>query len=185
VDGAQERLEIEQDEIAYFQHEDGAGGWTLVFYETAPGGAGYLEQLASDLGLWAKAAQDRLFNHDCERACYRCLKSARNQFDHALLDKERVRSILFQFAEVQATEPPRSGRTGDGRAATVNWLERLNLERTKTLTSDTAIETALLKAIRDGGRLPDDPPIRDSRSERQATNCSGFRLSRSANRNLL
>jgi Domain of unknown function (DUF1998) len=66
VVGAQ-RLEIEQDEIAYFQHPDGAGGWTLVFYETAPGGAGYLEQLARNLGSWAKAAEDRLFNHDCER----------------------------------------------------------------------------------------------------------------------
>jgi ATP-dependent helicase YprA (DUF1998 family) len=155
VVGAQERLEIEQDEIAYFQHEDGAGGWTLVFYETAPGGAGYLEQLASDLGLWAKAAQDRLFNHDCERACYRCLKSARNQFDHALLDKERVRSVLFQLAEAQPTEAPRSGRAGDGRNATIDWLDRLKVERKDTETSNTAIEKALLQAIRDAGRLPE------------------------------
>jgi very-short-patch-repair endonuclease len=158
VVGAQERLEIEQDEIAYFQHEDGVGGWTLVFYETAPGGAGYLEQLAGDLGLWAKAAQDRLFNHDCERACYRCLKSARNQFDHALLDKERVRSVLFQLAEAAPTEPPRSGRAGDGRNATVDWLDRLKVERKDTETSNTAIEKALLQAIRDGGRLPEPTP---------------------------
>jgi very-short-patch-repair endonuclease len=129
-----------------------------VFYETAPGGAGYLEQLAGDLGLWAKAAQDRLFNHDCERACYRCLKSARNQFDHALLDKERVRSVLFQLAEAAPTEPPRSGRAGDGRNATVDWLDRLKVERKDTETSNTAIEKALLQAIRDGGRLPEPTP---------------------------
>ncbi|MBI4529878.1 MAG: DEAD/DEAH box helicase [Deltaproteobacteria bacterium] len=158
VVGAQEQLEIEQDEIAYFQHPDGAGGWTLVFYETAPGGAGYLGQLAGAVGSWAKAAQDRLFNHDCERACYRCLKSARNQFDHALLDKELVRSVLFQLAEGQPTEGPRSGRAGDGRSATVDWLERLNLERNSPETSDTAIEKALLQAIREGGRLPEPTP---------------------------
>lgn len=61
VVGAQEVLEIEADEIAYFAHKDGAGGWTLMFYETAPGGAGYLEQLAADLSRWARAAQDRLW----------------------------------------------------------------------------------------------------------------------------
>jgi len=155
VVGAQERLEIEQDEIAYFQHPDGDGGWTLVFYETAPGGAGYLEQLAADLGSWAKAAQCRLFNHDCERACYRCLKSARNQFDHALLNKELVRSVLFQLAEAQPTDAPRSGRAGDGRTATVRWLDGLNIEQTKTPTADTVIEKALLDAIRNRGRLPE------------------------------
>src|SRR5262249_26565096 len=88
VAGAQELLEIEADEIAYFVHKDGVGGWTLQFYETAPGGAGYLVQLASDLPKWANAATGRLFNHECEHSCYRCLKSYRNQADHAILNKE-------------------------------------------------------------------------------------------------
>lgn len=155
VVGAQERLEIEQDEIAYFQHPDGAGGWTLVFYETAPGGAGYLEQLAQDLRGWAHAAHERLFNHDCERACYRCLKTARNQFDHAVLNKELVRSALFQLSVVERIAEPRSGRTGDARASSVNWLNTLDMERRAHPTSDTAIEKALLQAIRDSGRLPE------------------------------
>lgn len=158
VVGAQERLEIEQDEIAYFQHPDGAGGWTLVFYETAPGGAGYLEQLANDLGAWGQAARDRLFNHECERACYLCLKSARNQFDHAMLNKELVRSALFQFSQVQPIEAPRPGHTGDGRSATVEWLDHLQVEPKTPETSNTAIERALLQAIRDGARLPEPTP---------------------------
>jgi ATP-dependent helicase YprA (DUF1998 family)/very-short-patch-repair endonuclease len=158
VVGAQERLEIEQDEIAYFHHPDGAGGWTLVFYETAPGGAGYLEQLAQHLRGWAHAAHERLFNHDCERACYRCLKSARNQFDHAVLNKELVRSALFQLSVVQPIAEPRSGRTGDARASSVNWLNTLDMERRAHPRFDTAIERALLQAIRDGGRLPDPVP---------------------------
>jgi very-short-patch-repair endonuclease len=158
VVGAQERLEIEQDEIAYFQHPDGAGGWTLVFYETAPGGAGYLEQLAQDLRGWARASHDRLYNHDCERACYRCLKTARNQFDHALLNKELVRSAVFQLSVVQPIAERRSGRTGDARASSVNWLHTLDVERRARPMSDTAIERALLQAIREGGRLPDPVP---------------------------
>jgi very-short-patch-repair endonuclease len=153
VVGAQERLEIEQDEIAYFQHPDGAGGWTMVFYETAPGGAGYLEQLAQNLPAWTQAAHDRLFKHDCERACYRCLKTARNQFDHASLNKELIRSVIFQLSVVQTIAAPRTGRTGDARVLSVDWLHQLDVERQVQPTSDTAIEKALLLAIREGGRL--------------------------------
>jgi very-short-patch-repair endonuclease len=152
VVGAQELLEIEPDEIAYFQHADGSGGWTLVFYETAPGGAGYLEQLARDLRSWASAAQARLYNHDCERACYRCLKSARNQFDHGILDKELVRSFLFQLGEAQAAGDKRAGQAGEGKDAAVAWLRA---ETQAPAYSNTAIEQALLSAIRNGGRLPE------------------------------
>ena len=77
--GAVELLEIEPDEVAFFHHTTGRGGAEIVFYETAPGGAGYLPDLAENLGLWAKAAEERLFDHDCGGACYKCLKSYRNQ----------------------------------------------------------------------------------------------------------
>ena len=155
VVGAQEVLEIEADEIAYFQHPDGAGGWTLVFYETAPGGAGYLEQLAKNLSSWASAAQERLYNHDCERSCYRCLKSARNQFDHALLNKELVRSLLFQLSEAQPTAAPSRGHAGEGKKLSVDWLAGLHATTGAVLTSGTAIEEALLDAIRRADRLPE------------------------------
>jgi len=155
VVGAQEVLEIEADEVAYFQHPDGAGGWTLVFYETAPGGAGYLEQLARNLGAWALAAQERLFNHDCERACYRCLKSARNQFDHAMLDKELVRSLLFQLSEARATDAPRAGRAGDAKELSAKWLVSVQASPPPVPTSGTVIEQELLHAIQKAGRLPE------------------------------
>ncbi|MGQ0654730.1 MAG: DEAD/DEAH box helicase [Betaproteobacteria bacterium] len=154
VVGAQEILEVEQDEIAYFSHPDGAGGWMLVFYETAPGGAGYLEQLASGLARWAAAAKERLFNHECERACYRCLKSARNQFDHALLNKELVRSMLFQLSEAQPVGKPRTGRAGEGREISSQWLDQAAAAPEPQPTSGTVIETRLLEAIVAGGRLP-------------------------------
>jgi ATP-dependent helicase YprA (DUF1998 family) len=158
VVGAQEILEVEQDEIAYFSHPDGVGGWTLVFYETAPGGAGYLEQLASNLGRWAAAASERLFNHECERACYRCLKSARNQFDHALLDKELVRSILFQLSEAEQVGTPRSGRAGEGRELSAQWLYASAAAPQSDPSSGTVIEKRLHEAIVAGQRLPEPIP---------------------------
>jgi hypothetical protein len=155
VVGAQELLEIEADEIAYFSHKDGAGGWTLVFYETAPGGAGYLEQLARGLGRWAGAAHERLFEHDCEKACYRCLKSSRNQFDHALLNKELVRDILFKFSEAESTGGPREGKVGEGRESAIAWLQTTIVDTTPDSQIDSPIELALLEAIREGARLPE------------------------------
>src|SRR6266851_625702 len=158
VVGAQEILEVEQDEIAYFSHPDGAGGWALVFYEPAPGGAGYLEQLASGLGRWAAAAGERLFNHECERACYRCLKSARNQFDHALLDKELVRSMLFQLSEAQPVGEPHTGRAGEGRELSAKWLYAEAAVPQPDPTSGTVIEKRLHEAIVAGKRLPQPTP---------------------------
>ncbi|MBI5899705.1 MAG: DEAD/DEAH box helicase [Rhodocyclales bacterium] len=155
VVGAQEMLEIEADEIAYFHHPDGADGWTLTFYETAPGGAGYLEQLAANLGKWAQAAHQRLFGHDCERACYRCLKSSRNQFDHALLNKEMVRDTLFQFGHAEMTGERHVGKVGEGRDLSSDWLANLKITRASPPTSDTPIERALLDAMRAGARLPE------------------------------
>ncbi|MBI3916308.1 MAG: DEAD/DEAH box helicase [Betaproteobacteria bacterium] len=154
VSGAQEVLEIEADEIAYFSHKDGAGGWTLLFYETAPGGAGYLEQLANDLGRWANAAHSRLFNHDCDHACYRCLKSARNQFDHPLLNKELVRDILFQLGLAERAGEPRTGQNGEGKQLSIKWIEEHVATSAPEQTSGTPIEKRLLEAIVEGGRLP-------------------------------
>lgn len=155
VIGAQELLEIEPDEIAYFHQSDGNGGITLVFYETAAGGAGYLERLAQQLNGWAKAAQDRLYKHDCEKSCYKCLRSARNQADHGVLDKQSVRSVLFNLAQADKAGESRTGSAGDGGRLVNQWFES---DAAATPTSDTPIERALLDAIRTGGRLPEPMP---------------------------
>ena len=82
VQGAVEFLELEPDEIAYFHQGSKDAGWIIGFYETAPGGAGYLETLAGSLSTWAIAAEDVLYGHECAGACYRCLKTYRNQYLH-------------------------------------------------------------------------------------------------------
>jgi very-short-patch-repair endonuclease len=75
-----------------------------------------------------------------------------------VLDKELVRSTLFQLSQVQPVEAPRPGHAGDGRSATVEWVDRLRVEPKNAETSNTAIEKALLQAIRDGARLPEPTP---------------------------
>lgn len=155
VVGAQEVLEIEADEIAYFAQKDGAGGWNIVFYETSPGGAGYLEALAREFGSWAEAARHRLFGHHCEHACYRCLKSARNQFDHALLNKELVRDTLFHFSGARRSGESTISSAGKGKQTSVEWLDREVVHPTPVPTSGTPIENHLLSAIRAKGRLPE------------------------------
>jgi len=149
--GAQELLEIEPDEIAFMSHRDGTDGWSIALYETSPGGSGYLSELAGQLGAWARASHGRLFGHGCDRACYRCLKSYRNQFDHAKLDKELVRGLLFALSGVGTAATTQGGHAGDGMRGTRDWLAA-NLEA--VATTGTPIERALETAIRVDGRIP-------------------------------
>ncbi len=55
----------------------------------------------------------------------------------------------------RARWPRRAWWTSSPQRATVNWLDGLNIEQTKTPTADTVIEKALLDAIRNRGRLPE------------------------------
>jgi ATP-dependent helicase YprA (DUF1998 family)/G:T-mismatch repair DNA endonuclease (very short patch repair protein) len=155
VVGAQELLEIEPDEIAFMAHRDGSDGWSIALYETSPGGAGYLAALAAALGPWARAAHQRLFSHDCEKACYRCLKSYRNQFDHWRLDKELVRALLFALGGVSDSRAPSPGVAGQGMASSSAWAVA-NVESESVPTSP--IEQALSTAIAADGALPAPVP---------------------------
>ncbi len=151
VVGAQELLETEPDEIAFMAHRDGGDGWSIALYETSPGGAGYLAALAAALGAWVRAAHQRLFSHECEKACYRCLRSYRNQFDHWRLDKELVRGLLFALGGVEDSASPSPGTAGDGMRGSTAWA-RANVGADPVPVSP--IEQALSTAIAGDGRLP-------------------------------
>jgi very-short-patch-repair endonuclease len=160
--GATERLEVEPGEVGAFVRRAGSGRIQaqVILYETVPGGAGYLEEMARELPQVAHAAYDRLFGHVCRRACYRCLKRYGNQRWHGAFDKERVRDLLFHLAQ----EPPLDGRpgtAGDGAeilAATLEErrqeVEAAQVER-HPKTEPTPIERALLEAIRRRDDLPE------------------------------
>jgi ATP-dependent helicase YprA (DUF1998 family)/very-short-patch-repair endonuclease len=155
VAGAQELLELEPDELAFMSHRGADGGSLLTFYETAPGGAGYLAELASRLPEWARFAYERLYGHTCDRACYRCLKSYRNQYDHALLDKRLVRDVLFHFSHSRSIGVPQTAVSGSALDRTRQWLEFESTARSRNgREPESAIERALLEAIRIEGLLP-------------------------------
>jgi hypothetical protein len=107
VAGASDLLELETNEITAFPLRplSGKAGEQIVFYETVPGGAGYLEELARRLPDVASAAMERLFGHRCSQACYLCLKHYRNQRWHGILDKNRVADLLLVLSRLDPVEP--------------------------------------------------------------------------------
>jgi len=115
LSGAESLLELESGEIFTFVRKcpKAAVSDQIVFYETVPGGAGYLEEMANRLPKVAEAAMGRLFGHSCRKACYLCLKRYGNQRWHAFFDKDAVRDLLVILSEqepVQAQE----GQNGAG-----------------------------------------------------------------------
>lgn len=69
VAGAVELLELEPEEIAFFYHPTPPKGSAIILYETAPGGAGHLQKMASSLASVAQKAMERLYEHDCAKGC--------------------------------------------------------------------------------------------------------------------
>jgi len=105
--GAGDLLELEPYELAAFPRlsPEGQTVEEIVIYETVPGGAGYVEEIARRLPEIAEAARERLYGHTCAKACYLCLKHYRNQRWHPFFDKERVRDLLLTISKMESVEP--------------------------------------------------------------------------------
>lgn len=133
--GASNLLELEAFELAAFVRPASVGdpAEQIVIYETVPGGAGYVEEMARRLPEVAAAAQRRLYGHVCSKACYLCLKHYRNQRWHAFFDKDRVRDVLMILSRLEPVEP-RSGPAGSGMEALRNML------RDRTGTMEPGVE---------------------------------------------
>ena len=123
--GAGSLLELEPGELAAFVRKRPADipGEQIVFYETVPGGAGYLEAMAQRLPEIAGAAMARLFEHGCRKSCYLCLKHFRNQRWHPFFDKEQVRDLLMILAR-QEPVSPHDAAAGDGLESLRRMLVR-------------------------------------------------------------
>ncbi|MBI4663076.1 MAG: DUF559 domain-containing protein [Verrucomicrobia bacterium] len=166
VQGAVELLELEQDEIAHFHQGSAESGWIIGLYETAPGGAGYLETLAGKLQPWAIETEELLFGHECAGACYRCLKTYRNQFRHRILDKNLVRDFVFHLACSVSTGSAREEAVGTAAKVVAQQIELFGKEQAGMTTGpQSPIERNLIEAIRAHGRLPDPICQREFRNE--------------------
>ncbi len=71
----------------------------IYLYDTLPGGAGFSQRVGA-IGLSVFEEALRVLENcpeDCDRSCYRCLRSYKNKFEHDLLDRH-IGASLLRFA---------------------------------------------------------------------------------------
>lgn len=124
--GAADLLEVETHEIQAFvrKSREGSAYDEIVFYETVPGGAGYVEEMAKRLPEVAASARKRLYGHECTRGCYLCLKHFRNQRWHSFFDKNAIREILFTMVNLDPVSSIEEGAGGGKKAIEKNLSDR-------------------------------------------------------------
>lgn len=68
----------------------------IYLYDTLPGGAGFAQRVGK-LGIPVFEEALRILENcpeNCDRSCYRCLRSYKNKFEHDLLDRHLGASLL-------------------------------------------------------------------------------------------
>ena len=140
---------LEEDELASLKLGQGKH---LLFWEAAEGGAGVLSQILEAPQAFRRLATAALdichFQQEkvsCTKACYECLLSYRNQFDHPQLDRYLVHSWLEQLTGSTISRHP----PGISREEQYQRLLR-------STDPNSEFERVVLKAIYQKGlKLPD------------------------------
>ena len=147
----------------------------IYLYDTLPGGAGFAQQVGR-LGLLVFEDALRILEkcpENCDRSCYRCLRSYKNKFEHDILDRH-VGASLLRFALFGTAPTLDAARLERSTELLFQDLERhgidgLVLERDKELSiSGLAKVTAPILASKGprrqfviglhGPLTPDEPP---------------------------
>ncbi|MDR9404389.1 MAG: DUF1998 domain-containing protein [Halothece sp. Uz-M2-17] len=144
---------LEEDELA---SERLGNGKTLLFWEAAEGGVGVLSQILEDSKAFQRIAQAGLElchfsdqDSHCTQACYQCLLSYRNQFDHPLLDRAIIKPILDQLESSFITLEKEAGER-----------EKHYQQLWEQTDPNSELERKVLKAIYERGmKLPDSTQI--------------------------
>ena len=92
----------------------------ILFWEAAEGGAGVLRRLVEEPDALLQVARSALEichfdtalpeDHDCARACYRCLLSFTNQAFHAMINRHTIAALLRTLATLPVVQG--GGRSG-------------------------------------------------------------------------
>ncbi|WP_342372514.1 DEAD/DEAH box helicase [Propioniciclava soli] len=144
--GIEAAFQLEDSELATESLPDDQHRGRMLFTESAEGGAGVLRRLQAESNALALAARTALeiahFDPDtgedrstseagserCEKACYDCLLSYGNQFEHTAIDRHLMRDLLLRFTSAQtsvsASELPRGEHADELLAACDTDLER-------------------------------------------------------------
>lgn len=140
------RLELEANELQA-EHRpaltpEGRAGLEaeIYIYDTLPGGAGFAKRVG-DIGLPIFEDALKLLEvcpDNCDRSCYRCLRSYKNKFEHDLLDRHLGASLLrFVLNNAAPTlSPDRVARSTDLLFEDLDRqdIEGLTLERDKKIS---------------------------------------------------
>ncbi|MES0875434.1 DUF1998 domain-containing protein [Sinimarinibacterium thermocellulolyticum] len=140
------RLELEADELqAEYRPAltpEGRAGLEaeIYIYDTLPGGAGFAKRVG-DIGLPIFEDALKLLEvcpDNCDRSCYRCLRSYKNKFEHDLLDRH-LGATLMRF--VLNNAPPTLNADRVARSTNLLFedldrqdIEGLTLERDKQIS---------------------------------------------------
>ena len=137
----------------------------VLFTESAEGGAGVLRRLQAEPDAFSRAAEealrimhfdpgtgadlrgpvepDGMVRYPCERGCYNCLLSYRNQLEHELIDRHRARDLLLAIA--------RGGTRTTGRG-----ISRTEQAVALIGQADSKLEKDFVQWLKDNGyRMPD------------------------------
>ena len=140
---------LEPDELASERLGDGR---YLLFWEAAEGGAGILSQILETPLAFQQLAQTALdichFREpkpSCTQACYECLLSYQNQFDHRCLNRHLIHSFLTQLSDSVLE-----------RHSSIESYDEQYRRLLQQTDPHSEFERVVLKAIYDQGiKLPD------------------------------
>jgi ATP-dependent helicase YprA (DUF1998 family) len=112
----------------------------IYIYDTLPGGAGFAKRVG-EIGLPIFEDALKLLEEcpdNCDRSCYRCLRSYKNKFEHDLLDRHLGASLLrfVLYDDAPMLNPDRIRRSTELLYEDLDrqGIEGLSLERDKKIT---------------------------------------------------
>jgi len=112
----------------------------IYIYDTLPGGAGFAKRVG-ELGLPVFEDALKILEDcpdDCDRSCYRCLRSYKNKFEHDLLDRHLGASLLrfVLHDEAPTLSPSRIAHATDLLFEDLHrqGIEALSIERDKKIS---------------------------------------------------
>lgn len=133
IEAANSVVRAETGEIGGFTRtikDKGEERCELILYDRVSGGAGYVRKVAANLEDVIAAARAILDGCQCEKSCYKCLRSYENQFEHRLLNKQLIRSYLDYLLVLNSPEEKaRLAEYGEGSqrfsgSHSSAWLQR-------------------------------------------------------------
>lgn len=95
--GAIEILDVREFDIDGVVESKDNGQFNVVFYDSLPGGSGYLSLFLDNLPLIVEKAIAKLNACDCEDVCYKCLLNYGNQQYHNVLNRIEAINLLENY----------------------------------------------------------------------------------------